>query len=33
VNKALSTLKSNGTLAALQKKWLQLYIKIPTIQP
>ncbi|HEX3493121.1 MAG TPA: transporter substrate-binding domain-containing protein [Streptosporangiaceae bacterium] len=33
VNKALSTLTSNGTLTSLQKKWLQLYLKIPTIQP
>jgi len=33
VNKALSTLKSNGTLASLQKKWLQVYLAIPTIKP
>jgi polar amino acid transport system substrate-binding protein len=33
VNKALSTLTSNGTLTSLQKKWLQVYLKIPTIQP
>ncbi len=33
VNKALTKLKSNGTLAALQKKYLQIYLSIPTIQP
>jgi polar amino acid transport system substrate-binding protein len=33
VNKALSTLKANGTLAALQKKYLQVYLTVPTIQP
>ena len=33
VNKALTTLKSNGTLAALQKRYLQIYLRIPTIQP
>jgi polar amino acid transport system substrate-binding protein len=33
VNKALSTLTSNGTLASLQKKWLQVYLTIPTIKP
>jgi polar amino acid transport system substrate-binding protein len=33
VNKALATLKSNGTLAALQKKYLQVYLSVPTIKP
>lgn len=33
VNKALATLKSNGTLAALQHKYLQIYLRVPTIQP
>jgi polar amino acid transport system substrate-binding protein len=33
VNKALGTLKANGTLAALQKKYLQIYLTVPTIQP
>jgi polar amino acid transport system substrate-binding protein len=33
VNKALATLTSNGTLHALQKKYLQLYLKVPVIKP
>ena len=33
VNKALSTLRSNGTLASLEKKWLQAFLTIPTIKP
>jgi len=33
VNKALATLKSNGTLVNLQKKYLQIYLSVPTIQP
>jgi polar amino acid transport system substrate-binding protein len=33
VNKAIATLKSNGKLAALQKKYLQVYLTFPTIQP
>ena len=33
VNKAISDLSSNGTLAALQKKYLGIYLKFPTIQP
>jgi polar amino acid transport system substrate-binding protein len=33
VNKALSALKANGTLAALQKQYLQVYLSVPTIQP
>jgi polar amino acid transport system substrate-binding protein len=33
VNKAISTLKADGTLAALQKQYLQLYLSVPTIKP
>jgi len=33
VNKAISTLKTNGTLAALQKKYLQIYLSVPAIKP
>jgi polar amino acid transport system substrate-binding protein len=33
VNQALATLTSNGTLAALQKKYLQVYQTVPTIKP
>jgi polar amino acid transport system substrate-binding protein len=33
VNKALATLKSNGTLAALQKKYLQIYLSVPNLKP
>jgi polar amino acid transport system substrate-binding protein len=33
VNKAIATLKTNGTLAALQKRYLQIYLSVPTIQP
>jgi polar amino acid transport system substrate-binding protein len=33
VNKALATLKTNGTLAALQKKYLQVYLRVPAIRP
>jgi polar amino acid transport system substrate-binding protein len=33
VNKAIATLKSNGTLKALQTKYLGVYLKFPTIQP
>jgi polar amino acid transport system substrate-binding protein len=33
VNKALATLKSNGTLTTLQHKYLQVYLRVPTIQP
>ena len=33
VNKAIATLKSDGTLAALQKKYLQIYLSVPTIKP
>jgi polar amino acid transport system substrate-binding protein len=33
VNKAIATLKSNGTLQRLQKQYLQIYLSVPTIQP
>jgi polar amino acid transport system substrate-binding protein len=33
VNKAIATLKSNGALAALQKKYLKIYLSVPTIKP
>jgi polar amino acid transport system substrate-binding protein len=33
VNKAITTLTSNGTIPALQKKYLQIYLTFPTIQP
>jgi polar amino acid transport system substrate-binding protein len=33
VDKALATLNRNGTLAALEKKYLQLYLSVPTIKP
>jgi polar amino acid transport system substrate-binding protein len=33
VNKAISALKANGTLAALQKQYLQIYMTVPTIKP
>jgi polar amino acid transport system substrate-binding protein len=33
VNKAIAALKANGTLTALQKKYLQIYLTVPTIQP
>jgi polar amino acid transport system substrate-binding protein len=33
VNKAIATLKSNGTLSRLQKQYLQIYLTVPTIQP
>ena len=33
VNKAITALKSNGTLAALQKKYLQIYLSVPVIKP
>ena len=33
VNKAIATLKSDGTLQQLQKKYLQIYLAVPTIQP
>jgi polar amino acid transport system substrate-binding protein len=33
VNKALATLKSNGTLARLTAQYLKIYTSVPTIQP
>jgi len=33
VNHAIAALKSNGTLLALQEKYLQIYLKFPTVQP
>jgi len=33
VNKAIAKLKANGTLAALQKQYLQIYLSVPTIKP
>jgi polar amino acid transport system substrate-binding protein len=33
VNQAIATLKSNGTLASLQKQYLQVYLAVPTIAP
>jgi polar amino acid transport system substrate-binding protein len=33
VNKAITTLKSNGTLQALQKKYLKIYLSVPVIKP
>jgi polar amino acid transport system substrate-binding protein len=33
VDKALTTLTSNGTLKTLQAKYLQVYLSVPTIKP
>jgi polar amino acid transport system substrate-binding protein len=33
VDKALATLKSNGSLAKFQRQWLGIYTSIPTIKP
>jgi polar amino acid transport system substrate-binding protein len=33
VNVAINTLKSNGTLASLTNKWLNIYTSVPTIEP
>lgn len=33
VNTALNAMRANGTLAALQKKWLGIYTSVPIIQP
>ena len=33
VDKAIAKLKSNGTLHNLQQRYLQLYLKVPVIQP
>jgi polar amino acid transport system substrate-binding protein len=33
VNKAIAQLKANGTLAGLQKKYLQIFLSVPTVKP
>ena len=33
VNHAIAALKSDGTLPALQRKYLQIYLRFPTVQP
>ncbi len=33
VNKALATLKANGTLAQLQQKYLKIYTSVPALKP
>ena len=33
VNKAIAALKANGTLQALQKQYLQIYLSVPTVKP
>ena len=33
VNQALAKLKSDGTLQALQQKYLKIYLSVPTIKP
>ena len=33
VDKALATLNRNGTLASLEKKYLQVYLSVPTLKP
>jgi polar amino acid transport system substrate-binding protein len=33
VNQAIAKLKSNGTLQRLQRKYLQIYLRVPTITP
>jgi polar amino acid transport system substrate-binding protein len=33
VNDAIEAMKANGTLAALQQKWLGIYTSVPTIKP
>jgi polar amino acid transport system substrate-binding protein len=33
VNEAIEAMKANGTLAALQQKWLGLYTSVPNIKP
>jgi polar amino acid transport system substrate-binding protein len=33
VNKAIAKLRGNGTLTALQRKYLQVYLSVPTIKP
>ncbi len=33
VNAAIAAMKSNGTLATLQAKWLSIYTSVPVIEP
>jgi polar amino acid transport system substrate-binding protein len=33
VNQAIAKLKSSGTLRRLQKKYLKIYLSVPTITP
>jgi polar amino acid transport system substrate-binding protein len=33
VNAAIAAIKSDGTLAALQTKWLSIYTSVPLIKP
>jgi polar amino acid transport system substrate-binding protein len=33
VNKAIATLRANGTLSSLQKEYLQIFLTVPTIKP
>ena len=33
VNKAIASLQSDGTLTALQKQYLGIYLHFPTIKP
>jgi polar amino acid transport system substrate-binding protein len=33
VNQAIAQLKANGTLAGLQKKYLQIFLSVPTVKP
>ena len=33
INSAITTLKTNGTLTALQHQWLGLYTSVPTLEP
>jgi ABC-type amino acid transport substrate-binding protein len=33
VNTALNAMKANGTLAAIQDKWLGIYTSVPLIKP
>lgn len=33
INVAIAALKANGTLAALQSKWLNIYTSVPVIEP
>jgi polar amino acid transport system substrate-binding protein len=33
INVAITALRDNGTLAALTKKWLDIYTSVPVIKP